>query len=97
MQQKVILKHTEGTGAATTARLAVPNKVSVSQRSSLWYAGMSSEVLVLIGDKWSIYAAFNGAFSEFCIICGARSVSIGVVVERGSILLTSSKSILVET
>ena len=89
---KGILKHTEGTGAAALLRPAVPYKASISRRSSLWYADMSSEVHVFIlGSKGPIYAAANGAFAEFCIICSVCSV--GVAAEHGSILLTSAKSI----
>ena len=47
---------------------------------------MGSGVLMLIGGT-----ADNGAFAKLCMICGA--CSIGVVAERGIILLTSLNSV----
>ena len=36
---------------------------------------------MVIGGEGSIYAGANGAFAEFCVICSAYSISIGVIEE----------------
>ena len=75
---------------AAVARLAVPNNVSISRRSTLWYVGETGcTMFVLIGGAGlyqCIYASSHCAYAVCCKIY--RACSVDVVVERECILLT---------
>ena len=89
---KGIVGHAGGNTAATAVWSAIPNKASISRRSSLWAAwNMGSGVIVFIRGAvyQSKYPLDKGVLAEYCMICHAHSAC--VEGER-VILLTPSRS-----